>query len=337
MYDARLEGIFEDSYDWDVPDTLQKEFIVDSSERTFKSGIMGKMKERLEDFEDNLNEHMAELNLKIVKLRRHVASHSYLGFNFTAEQYREILRAKEFGVDPAIIADPDYQPEQMRLVAEAVGAGYEYKFYNPSMDVHKLTLLNTFQMLAPNYDVIRLADLPADKIKVILKGYMEGISIESYAADYSAEQMEEILLCKEKGLDSTKIEDARLSSEQMNVLIEHMDLGLNVTEYNQPENTIDEMDSKAFAQLRSSDKEFLGTITKEDDRNNLNIVDRARHNVYLRSDKHYSPERDNRAEREEVALYMYKGMMMQDALDRRESAVTERQEAIKEKSRGKSL
>ena len=333
MYEAKLEGIFEDELDWDVPERQHIDFPVQEEVRDYsQSNLIKKMRDRFEAFDEQLDEHIAGLNLKIKKMKRNFAGHSYMGASFTAEQYSEILRAKEFGVDPAIIADPEYGPEQMRLVAEAAGAGYEYSFYNPSMDIHKLTLLNTFQMLAPEYDVIRLSNLPADKIKVILKGYMEGIDIQGYAMDYSADQLEEILLCREKGLDVSKIGDTSLSAEQMNVLIEHMDLGIDVSNYNRPEFTVDQMDEAAYESLRNRNNDFMGIITKEDDKNNPNIIDHARHSVYLRSAKYYNPEHNNRLDRDMSALRMYQGMKLQSALIEREAAVSERKEAVKEKS-----
>ena len=239
-------------------------------------------------------------------------------------------------MDPAIIADPEYDPEQMRTVAEAAGAGYDISSYNPSMDIHKLTLLNTFQMLAPEYDIVRLSNLPADKIKVILKGYMEGIDIQGYAMDYSADQLEEILLCREKGLDVSKLVDNRLSADQMNVLIEHMDLGIDVSSYNRSEYTIEQMDEAAYDQLSNRNEPFMGTITKEDDKNNPNIVDKARHSVFLKSAKYYNPEHNNRIEREEAALQMYQGMKIHLALRERDAAFAKKEEAVKEK-RGMSI
>lgn len=325
MYESNLDGIFEDEMDWDFPLTHSESFPVLEEVKDYsKSNLIRRIKEKLNTFDEQLDEHIANINVKINKMRRGIAGHTYNGEYFTAEQYSELLRAKEFGVDPGIIADPEYLPEQMRLVAEAAGAGYKYEFYNPGMDIHKLTLLNTFQMLAPEYDVVRLSNLPADKIKVILKGYMEGIDIRGYAMDYTADQLEEILLCREKGLDVANIGNAALSAEQMGVLIEHMDLGIDVSGYNRPEYSVDQMDDAAYVQLRERD--FMGTVTKDDDRVNPNIIDKARHSVFMKSAKYYNPEHNNRIDREEAALRMYQGMKLQ-------TAMMERNEVIQEKTR----
>lgn len=341
MFEAKLQGLFEDEFGWEAAnrDILPAQYsfpVLEEDRDNSKNRLIKRMKDRIGEFDEQLDEHIAGLNLKIKQMRRHIAGHSYMGASFTNEQYDELLRAKEFGVDPAIIADPEYDPEQMRTVAEAAGAGYDISSYNPSMDIHKLTLLNTFQMLAPEYDVVRLANIPADKIKVILKGYMEGIDILNYAVDYSADQLEEILLCREKGLDISKILDNNLSADQMNILIEHMDLGIDVSSYNNPSYSVEQMDSAAYEQLENRSERFMGIITKEDDKNNPNIVDKARHSVYLKSCKYYNPEHNNRVDREEAALRMYQGMKLQSALVEREAAFVQRQEAVKEK-RGMSI
>ena len=49
------------------------------------------------------------------------------GYQFTQEQKSLILQAVEIGVEPAEIAKPEFDDEQMWLIIAAHKTGYDYK------------------------------------------------------------------------------------------------------------------------------------------------------------------------------------------------------------------
>lgn len=113
---------------------------------------------------------------------------------YTEAQKKEMIAAKQNGVDPAIISSPKFSPEQMRILwtAKRNGVASEY-FANPKFSVEQMqffaerlidrkVFMDCKAIIHPEYDVDQLAEL--------YQGIYDGVDYTIYLdSNLTAEEM----------------------------------------------------------------------------------------------------------------------------------------------------
>lgn len=130
------------------------------------------------------------------------------GYQFTQEQKSLILQAVEIGVDPAEIAKPEFDDEQMWLIIAAQKTGHDYKPFTKHV-FHR------------------------QQSDVLIRGLYSQIDASLYAdPNLTSEQMR--LAYKHlfnDGVDAVKYIRQRFSEKQLNIIVRGLKQGLDVDSY----------------------------------------------------------------------------------------------------------
>jgi len=140
------------------------------------------------------------------------------GYQFTQEQKSLILQAVEIGVEPAEIAKPEFDDEQMWLIIAAQKTGHDYKPFTKHV-FHR------------------------QQSDVLLRGLYSQIDASLYAdPNLTSEQMH--LAYKylfNDGVDAVKYIRQRFSEKQLNIIVRGLKQGLDVDLYAEREYSSVEM------------------------------------------------------------------------------------------------
>lgn len=130
------------------------------------------------------------------------------GYQFTQEQKSLILQAVEIGVEPAEIAKPEFDDEQMWLIIAAQKTGHDYKPFTKHV-FHR------------------------QQSDVLIRGLYSQIDASLYAdPNLTSEQMR--LAYKylfNDGVDAVKYIRQRFSEKQLNIIVRGLKQGLDVDLY----------------------------------------------------------------------------------------------------------
>ena len=130
------------------------------------------------------------------------------GYQFTQEQKSLILQAVEIGVEPAEIAKPEFDDEQMWLIIAAQKTGHDYKPFTKHV-FHR------------------------QQSDVLIRGLYSQIDASLYAdPNLTSEQMR--LAYKylfNDGVDAIKYIRQRFSEKQLNIIVRGLKQGLDVDLY----------------------------------------------------------------------------------------------------------
>lgn len=130
------------------------------------------------------------------------------GYQFTQEQKSIILQAVEIGVEPAEIAKPEFDDEQMWLIIAAQKTGHDYKPFTKHV-FHR------------------------QQSDVLIRGLYSQIDASLYAdPNLTSEQMR--LAYKylfNDGVDAVKYIRQRFSEKQLNIIVRGLKQGLDVDLY----------------------------------------------------------------------------------------------------------
>ena len=130
------------------------------------------------------------------------------GYQFTQEQKSLILQAVEIGVEPAEIAKPEFDDEQMWLIIAAQKTGHDYKPFTKHV-FHR------------------------QQSDVLIRGLYSQIDASLYAdPNLTSEQMR--LAYKylfNDGVDAVKYVRQRFSEKQLNIIVRGLKQGLDVDLY----------------------------------------------------------------------------------------------------------
>lgn len=140
------------------------------------------------------------------------------GYQFTQEQKSLILQAVEIGVEPAEIAKPEFDDEQMWLIIAAQKTGHDYKPFTKYV-FHR------------------------QQSDVLLRGLYSQIDASLYAdPNLTSDQMH--LAYKylfNDGVDAVKYIRQRFSEKQLNIIVRGLKQGLDVDLYAKREYSLVEM------------------------------------------------------------------------------------------------